>query len=59
MIQHIVDKQWIALALLLVLSLLYLGVACRVRHEKKLKDRLALDRGDAPPAEAGQRHNRG
>ncbi len=35
MIQSVLDKPWIAIALLLVLGLLSIGVAIRIRHDKR------------------------
>lgn len=52
MIQHIVDKPWIALALMLVLIFLYFGVAVRIRRENKLRSRSLVDCRETPRSEA-------
>ncbi|MBL8414279.1 MAG: hypothetical protein JNM42_07570 [Propionivibrio sp.] len=59
MIQHIIDKPWIALALLLVLVLLHVGVAIRIRREDRLKDRACIDRREMPRPEADRRKDQG
>ena len=47
MIQHIIDKPWISLALLLVLIFLYIGVVIRMQRENRLKARSLSDHGEA------------
>lgn len=59
MIQHIIDKPWIALALLLVLVFLHVGVAIRIRREDKLKDRACIDRREMPRLEPDRRKDPG
>ena len=59
MIQHVFDKPWIAFVLLLVLILLYVGVALRIRRENKRKDRSLIDRREKPRPEAERRKDPG
>ena len=44
MIQHMIDKSWISLALLLVLIILYSCLVIRIRRENRLKVRVLSHR---------------
>ena len=59
MIQHIIAKPWIALALLLILFFFYVGFAIRIRREDRLKDRACIDRREMPRPEADRRKDQG
>jgi len=52
MIQRLLDKPWIAFALLI---LLYVGVAVRIRRENKRKDRSLIDLREMSRPEADRR----
>ncbi len=47
MIQHIIDKPWISLALLLVLIVLYIGVVIQILRGNQLKALSLSDLGEA------------
>lgn len=48
MIQHIIAQSWAFLGLVLVLALLHVGAAIRIRHDRHLKQRAMADRRQKP-----------
>ncbi|HJW25653.1 MAG TPA: hypothetical protein VJ576_12210 [Rhodocyclaceae bacterium] len=56
MIQSILHQPWVFLAWILVLVLLQMGAALRIRHDRKLRRRRALaDRRQVPRPEPDRR----
>ncbi|MGE5493488.1 MAG: hypothetical protein ACM31P_19695 [Actinomycetota bacterium] len=44
MIQSIIDQPWAFVGLVLILILLQVGAALRIRHDRRLKQRALADR---------------
>lgn len=55
MIEAILQKPWLALAFVVILVLLWLGAARRVRSEQALKRRAPMDRRSVARSEPDRR----
>lgn len=57
MIQKIIDQPWLFIAFVVLIALLWLGSALRIRRDRMLKHRARVNRRDKIRAERDRRWN--